>query len=100
MRHRVTIQRPVADPAWGGTTTWQDHATVWAAIEPLSGREFFAAQQVQSETTGKITIRYIPGITADMRILHGSRIFELTAPPIDPQERHAELQLMVKETTP
>jgi len=100
LRHRVTIQQPVVDTAWGGATTWEEFAKVWAAIEPLRGRELIAAQQVQSETTAKITIRYLAGITPDMRILHGSRIFELTSPPIDPEERHRELQLMVKETTP
>ena len=100
LRHRVTIEQPVVDTAWGGATTWEEFATVWAAVEPLRGRELFAAQQVQSETTAKVTIRYVAGVTAKMRILHGSRIFELTAPPIDPEERHRELQLMVKETTP
>ena len=100
LRHRVTIQQPVVDSSWGGTTNWEEYVEVWAAVEPLRGRELLAAQQVQSETTAKVTIRYVAGVTAKMRILHGSRIFELTAPPIDPEERHRELQLMVKETTP
>lgn len=100
LRHRVTIQQPVVDTSWGGTTTWEAFAPVWAAIEPLRGREFFAAQQMQSEATAKITIRYLAGVTANMRVVHESRIFELTGPPIDPEERHVELQLMVKETMP
>lgn len=79
---------------------WTDYVSAWAAIEPLRGNEFFAAQQVQSEATSKITLRYVAGITPDMRIVHGSRIYEITSPPIDPEERHVELQVMVKETTP
>jgi SPP1 family predicted phage head-tail adaptor len=36
---------------------WTPIAEVWAAIEPLSAREFLAAQAVQSKVTTRITIR-------------------------------------------
>jgi SPP1 family predicted phage head-tail adaptor len=79
LRHRITIQKPVTqqNPETGqSTTNWvnvvQDIA---AAIEPLSVREFVAAQAMQSQVTARIVIRYRPGLTAQMRILHGSRIY-------------------------
>ncbi|TGE33172.1 phage head closure protein [Desulfosporosinus sp. Sb-LF] len=31
---------------------------IWASIEPLSGREYYAAQQVNAEITHRIKIRY------------------------------------------
>ena len=96
LRHRVTIQQLVPDPSIGGTDIWHDYATVWAAIEPLRGREYLAAQQEGAEATGRITFRYISGVKPTMRIQHGDRIYEIIS-PIDPEERHAELQLMVKE---
>jgi SPP1 family predicted phage head-tail adaptor len=77
---------------------WEDVCTgVKASIEPLQGRELIAAQAVQSETTSKIRIRYRTGITAAMRIVFGARLFNITAPPINPGERNQELILMVSE---
>ena len=78
LRHRVTIQRQAQsrDAASGDVkVSWSDVATVWAAVEPLSVREFIAAQANQSQITARITIRYRSGLTADMRILHRDQIY-------------------------
>jgi SPP1 family predicted phage head-tail adaptor len=74
LRHRVTIQSrgaPVQNPETGEvTTTWLDVASVWAAISPISGREFIASAAIQSAIVARITIRYRPGLDAAMRIVH------------------------------
>lgn len=79
LRHRIDIQKPkqIQDTTTGELrTVWQDVATnVAAAIEPLSVREFIAARQMQSAVTARITIRHRDGLTAQMRIIHGSRIY-------------------------
>lgn len=75
--------------------TWVTVATLWASIEPLQGREFIAAQAIQSETTVRIRIRYRAGMKSFMRIVHDRMIYDITS-IIDPQYRHKELQLMCK----
>jgi SPP1 family predicted phage head-tail adaptor len=79
LRHRITIQRPVIvqNVTTGEqSTSWANVAqNIAAAIEPLSVREFIAAQSMQSEITTRIVIRYRAGLTANMRILHGSKIY-------------------------
>lgn len=79
LRHRISIQKPknTQDPATGNIVTrWIDVATdVPAAIEPLSVREFIASQQMQSEISTRIVIRFREGLTADMRILHKTQIY-------------------------
>lgn len=79
LRHRITIQRPIQqqDPETGQlTTNWVNVATnIAAAIKPSSVREFVAAQAMQSQVTTRIVIRYRAGLTAQMRILHGSKIY-------------------------
>ena len=97
-RHRITLQELVTgqDEAGQPVQEWQDVATVWAAVEPLRGREYWAAAQVQSEVTTRIRIRYRSGVRPDMRVLYGGRVFNVTA-VIDPEERHMELQLMCRE---
>lgn len=98
LRNRVTIQQPSASRGkLGGVKEgWADVGTVWAAVAPISGREFFAAQQVNSEVTHRVTIRYLPGVDAKMRVIYGKRVLEIQS-VIDPQERHVELQLMCVE---
>lgn len=76
LRHRVTIQNPVEtqDPTTGAmNVAWQDLAYVWAAIEPLSGREFVSAQAEQAKVTTRITIRYRDDLTAKMRLYHTAK---------------------------
>lgn len=88
LRHRVTFQSPVEtkDAAGSITVTWQDFASnVPAAIEPLSAREFVAAQSKQSEITARIVIRARAGITPKMRAVHGDKIYAIhgVLPDID-----------------
>jgi SPP1 family predicted phage head-tail adaptor len=81
LRHRVTIQAqasPVPRNATGEPEpSYTDVDTVWAAIEPASGREFYAAEQVNAEVSHKVTIRYYDGLTTDHRLKFGTRIFDI-----------------------
>lgn len=99
LRHRVTIQQPVAAVNGYGEriTTWSTVATVWGAVEPLRGREFFDAEQVQAEISHRVVLRYRSGISSTMRLLHLSRVLHIQQ-VIDVDERHRELQLMCRET--
>jgi len=100
IRHKVVIQQnvPTEKDSYGAEVEdWTEYATVWAAIEPVRGREFWDSQQVNAEVTGKITMRYLSGVTPKMRVKHGDRYFEILA-VINPEEKNEELQLMVKES--
>lgn len=70
--------------------------TVWAAIEPLQGREYFAAMQVNAEVTTRIRIRYRDGIDRTMIIRHGDHEFEILY-VLHPEFGKKELQLICKE---
>lgn len=72
LRHRLRIQSPrlIQDALTGSTsTTWTDDATVYAAIEPLSVKDFIGAQTVKSQISVRIVIRYRPGMSAKMRFI-------------------------------
>lgn len=72
LRHRVRIeQRTLSQNELGEVLEdWQEVATVWAAIEPLSGRELIAAQQVNSKVTARLVIRYRSDLLPEMRLVH------------------------------
>ena len=76
LRHRVTIQKPVETQntdSGAVIVAWQDVATVWSAIIPLSAKEFIAAQAEDSKINTRITIRYRNDVTAKMRLYHASK---------------------------
>lgn len=80
LRHKVDIE--YVSETQNATTgeivqSWKPFCHVWAAIEPMSVREFVAAQAVQSQITTMIIIRYKAGVTAKMRIYHGETIYNI-----------------------
>lgn len=96
LRHRITFQRLVSltdsngdviqDPDTGVITqVWLDIVEVWAAIEPLSGREFIASQAVQSKVTGKFICRKRTDIDASCRALHNGIVYQVEAVLSDPE---------------
>lgn len=74
------------DSAGNIKLVWTDLATnVAAAIEPLSAKDYFAAQSAQSEATTRITVRWRAGLSATQRIVHATNrgvttIYNPTAP--------------------
>lgn len=103
LNKKVTLLKPVSlvDAFGSPYIAWHPVADVSASIEPLRGREFWEAAQVQAEATVRITIRYMKGITSEMRILYlfdeKKSVYELRGLPIDANEGHTFLQLMCRE---
>lgn len=103
LRHRVTIEEPLGTTRdTGGAKKgkdrqgWRPRVKVWAAVEPLNGRELFNAQQVEPVITHRVRLRYIKGITAHMRIKHRKRELNIES-VINVDERNRELELLCRE---
>lgn len=98
LRHRLTLKTvTTSKDSFGGTIEAEaTFATVWGAVEPLAGRELMVAQQMQSEVTHKITIRYLAGLTSEMHLYFGTREFQILS-VLNSQERDIEMVLMCKE---
>lgn len=86
LRHRVRLERfdfvqdsagdPIQDPDTGELRReWQLIALVWAAIEPLSAREFIQSGASQSQVSARITLRYRSDLKATQRIVHGGKVY-------------------------
>jgi len=60
MTDRVTLQEPMGfrNAFAEEEERWEDRATVWAAVDDLSGREFYQAQQVRPDVTVRVRLRY------------------------------------------
>ena len=99
LRHRITIDQvtEIQDTDGAVLESWSQYAVVQASIEPISGREYFAAQSTQADVTHRISLRYRSGITPKMRVNYASRIFDILS-VINVGERNRELQLMCRES--
>lgn len=73
--------------------------TVWGKVTPIAGNERFASMQIQSDITHMIEIRPIDDIKPQWRVRFDNRTFQITAPPIDVDERGRKMQLMCREMT-
>jgi SPP1 family predicted phage head-tail adaptor len=104
-RHIVTFQTLKNDPnLYGEISTnleenWVDTLTARVSIIPISGRELLAleSQMRQGEISHRIVLRYMTGITSEMRIKFGNRIFDIISPPINSYENNKELLIFCKE---
>lgn len=89
LRHRVSIERlipvldtdgeVIQDPNTGEVLReWTLLGEAWAAVEPISAREFIQSQETQSRVEVRIIVRrqdYI--INAADRVIHGVRVYNV-----------------------
>ena len=95
---RIVIERRTgATNDWGEPLpdSWLPIITTWAHVQPLTGRDFIAAQAAMSEVKLKIIMRYRPGITPADRVSHGGQVYGVEA-VIDVHSSRRELHLMCK----
>lgn len=93
---RLTLQQRAAgqDALGDASGAWQDVATVWGGAQPIRGREFFAAGQMQAALDVKFTIRHRADVLPTWRVLWRGVPHEIAAPPIDVSGRREYLELM------
>ncbi len=103
LNNRIAIQSASRTPdgAGGATEVWATitNGTVWARIEPASAFEAFAAAQLQHRVTHKITMRYLGTVASGMRVLFGSRRFNIRGIK-NIGERNAVMELTCEEGLP
>lgn len=81
LRHRVTLQQvvDVADAGGGSAQSWQDVATLWAEILPLSGGEGVHAMAVMPTQKYRLRLRHRTDITPARRFVRGTQILNIRA---------------------
>ena len=79
LRHRLTLQsKAETRDAYGAAIiTWTDEATVWGAIEPLSGKEYFSQSTVQAEAKVRIVIRFYSGVSNSWRVKNDGLYYDI-----------------------
>jgi SPP1 family predicted phage head-tail adaptor len=102
MRKRITIQllTKVRDDFGQVLDTWTDEAEVWGSLEPLTGREQFAAQQVKASITHRVRMRALPSVKVTPRdrltIKAENRTFNIQS-VANVKEQGFELEIIAEE---
>lgn len=98
LRHKIIIQQSSVTVGSGGlaTESWTSFATIYAAVEPLTGREFFEAAAKMPSVTTRFRIRYLAGVTPGMRISYDGKYYDITN-VLHINEHREEMHLMTKE---
>ena len=102
LRHRIEIGRYVqGEDQWGDpvSPTWQTVATVWAAVEALTGRLYFEARQTTEQSDHRVIIRWRPGIEPGMIVRHDGREFTIQA-VLDRDGKRRWFELVCQEVKP
>lgn len=76
--------------------TWTTWKTVWAEEVPDLGNTTYAAKQLNTDATGKLKIRYVPGVLATMRGKIGDRVLSFLS-IINVNSENRELHILYKE---
>ena len=75
---------------------WADFAAdVPAAWQSGPGREYLAAEAIRAEVTGRFELRYMAGVTAEMRVLWDGSVFNIKAPPVVDHTARRYMTLLV-----
>lgn len=81
LRERVTVQIASGTTNALGETvlSWSNSTAVWASVEGVSARESLAAGQQEITITHRVRLRYLPGLTQNMRFAWRSRTLDIVS---------------------
>lgn len=81
LRERVTVQIASGSTNTLGETVmaWSNSTSVWASVEGVSAREALALGQQETVVTHRVRLRYLPGLTQQMRFAWRSRTLEIVS---------------------
>lgn len=99
LNRRIAIQVSATsrDSTGQQQQTWTDVLTCWASIHAATSRDVYASGGFVSQLSHIITIRYTSTpITSAMRVLYGTRTFQVQA-VTDPDESRVMLNLLCLE---
>ncbi|OMC83358.1 phage head closure protein [Viridibacillus sp. FSL H8-0123] len=97
--HEVTIQSFVADYDDSGAYVedWKDFDIIDAFVDTPTSTEAFRAQQLETKLDRFMYYEYRDDLTAGMRILFGSEVYEFAGDPMDQGGMNEKMRVPLKK---
>lgn len=98
LNQRAALQAQVLNPDGGGgfTAAWQTLALIWVKITPVSARDAFGPDAVESRIRHRISLRRRDDVAAGQRLVVGNRSFRIHA-VLDAEPHAALINLLCEE---
>jgi SPP1 family predicted phage head-tail adaptor len=96
LTHKVALERRVETQSASGAPipSWTPVATVWAEVEPMTGKEYLRADQIQAGVQSTCRIRWRDDVVPTMRVVFKGVAYNIQAVLADPRfARHLTLLL-------
>jgi SPP1 family predicted phage head-tail adaptor len=99
LRERITIQQATERRNSLGETTleWATFAERWASVEGVTAREALGAGQLEVSITHRVRLRYVTGLTQQMRLQWRGRTLEIVS--LLEHNNRSEHELICQETS-
>jgi SPP1 family predicted phage head-tail adaptor len=100
LRERVTVQIASGATNTLGETvlTWNNSTAVWASVEGVTARESLGLGQQEISVTHRVKMRYLPGLTQNMRFAWRNRTLEIVS--LLERGNRSEHEIICQETVP
>ncbi len=100
LRERVTVQIASGTTNTLGETvlTWNNSTAVWASVEGVTARESLGLGQQEISVTHRVKMRYLPGLTQNMRFTWRNRTLEIVS--LLERGNRSEHEIICQETVP
>ena len=100
LRERVTVQIASGTTNTFGETVlaWNNSTAVWASVEGVTARESLGLGQQEIAVTHRVKMRYLPGLTQNMRLSWRSRTLDIVS--LLEHGNRSEHELICQETVP
>lgn len=81
LRERITVQIASGTTNALGETVlaWNNSTAAWASVEGVSAREALATGQQETTISHRVRLRYLPGLTQQMRFAWRSRTLNIVS---------------------
>jgi len=97
LNKKISIQKKsVSGKGIDRGESWAVFCSDWASIRPISASEIIKSDREEMDISHRIKIRYRSGITSDMKIVYGSREFDIHS-VININEANREIELLATE---
>lgn len=97
LKHQVVFQKKtVSGKGIDRAGTWAVFCSAWASIRPVSASEIIKSGRKEMNISHRIKIRFRSGISSDMKIVYGSREFDIHS-VININEANREIEILAAE---
>jgi SPP1 family predicted phage head-tail adaptor len=98
LRERVIVEQSSESRNQMGEAiaTWSTFTTVWASVQGVTARELLLAGQQQTEISHRVRLRFLVGLTQQMRLSWRGRTLEIIS--ILEHENRSVHELICQET--